>query len=158
MKPETISSRNQLGCNEGIEGAIEALADEGVAGVRVESLAKRFSVTKGKLLLALQGPPGSVQRHIANLERRTLRDWAKRDAQAGAVVEEVDIYQLESARKLFIASGLADNEAKKRSFLLYAYIFGQSLMACGRYDSNISAIKRQIAKHIVNNPIDSRST
>ena len=64
MKPETISPRNQLGCNEGIEGAIEALADEGVAGVRVESLAKRFSVTKGKLLLALQGPPGSVQRHI----------------------------------------------------------------------------------------------
>ena len=63
-----------------------------------------------------------------------------------------------SARKLFVASGLADDEAKKRSFLLYAYIFGQSLMACDRYDPNISAIKRRIAKHIVNNPIDSRST
>ena len=45
MKPEKI--RTQLDRNEWIDSAIAALADEGLAGMRVEILAKRFGVTKG---------------------------------------------------------------------------------------------------------------
>jgi AcrR family transcriptional regulator len=63
-----------------------------------------------------------------------VREWARRDAQAAAVVEEVDTWRLECTRKLFVARGVADDEAKSRSLLLYAYVFGQSLMACESYD------------------------
>ena len=80
-----------------------------------------------------------------------VRDWARRDAQAAAVVEEVDTYRLECTRKLFVASGLSDAEAKSRSLLLYAYVFGQSLMAYDRYDPKVIDFKRWIADRIVNN-------
>ena len=78
-----------------------------------------------------------------------VRDWARRDAQASAVVEEVDSYRLESARKLFVATGLPDSEAKSRSLLLYAYVFGQSLMAYDRFDPKIIDIKQWISRYIV---------
>ena len=78
-----------------------------------------------------------------------VRDWARRDAQASAVVEEVDSYRLESARKLFVATGLSDSEAKSRSLLLYAYVFGQSLMAYDRFDPKIIDIKQWISRYIV---------
>lgn len=80
-----------------------------------------------------------------------VRDWARRDAQTAAVVEEVDTYRLECTRKLFVASGLSDAEAKSRSLLLYAYVFGQSLMAYDRYDPKVIDFKRWIAECIVNN-------
>jgi len=78
-----------------------------------------------------------------------VRDWARRDAQTAAVVEEVDTYRLECTRKLFVASGLSDAEAKSRSLMLYAYVFGQSLMAYDRYDPKVIDFKRWIAERIV---------
>ena len=42
MKPEKPNPRTQLDRNEWIEGAIDALAEDGITGMRVESLAKRF--------------------------------------------------------------------------------------------------------------------
>lgn len=78
-----------------------------------------------------------------------MRDWARRDPQVAAVVEEVDTWRLECTRKLFVASGLSDSEAKSRSLLLYAYVFGQSLMAYDRYDPKIIDFKRWIADYIV---------
>jgi AcrR family transcriptional regulator len=78
-----------------------------------------------------------------------VRDWARRDAQTAAVVEEVDTYRLECTRQLFVAGGLSDSEAKSRSLLLYAYVFGQSLMAYDRYDTKIIDFKCWIAEHIV---------
>ena len=65
------------------------------------------------------------------------------------MVEEVDSYRLESARKLFVATGLSDSEAKSRSLLLYAYVFGQSLMAYDRFDPKIIDIKQWISRYIV---------
>ena len=47
-----------------ITGAWEMLGDAGLDGVRVEPLARRLGVTKGKLLLALSRPPG-VARCVA---------------------------------------------------------------------------------------------
>jgi len=187
MKHEKI--RMQLDRNEWIDSAIEALADEGLAGMRVEALAKRFGVTKGSfywhfkdrqdLFSAVlqtwkegricdidkqsRAAPGKecdqllriIDTYSANRNRKgiaielAVRDWARLDTQASAVVEEVDTYRLESTRKLFVASGLSDNEAKSRSLLLYAYVFGQSLMAYDRYDPKIIDFKRWIAEHIV---------
>jgi AcrR family transcriptional regulator len=67
-----------------------------------------------------------------------VREWARRDPQVAAVVEEVDTWRLECTRKLFVALGFPDDEAKSRSLLLYAYVFGQSLMACETYDPRVS--------------------
>mgnify|MGYP002129246497 CR=1 FL=1 len=83
-----------------------------------------------------------------------VRDWARRDPLASAVVEEVDSYRLESARKLFVATGLSDSEAKSRSLLLYAYVFGQSLMAYDRFDPKIIDIKQWISRYIVSGGAD----
>jgi AcrR family transcriptional regulator len=187
MKSEKI--RTQLDRIEWIDSAIEALADEGLAGMRVEALAKRFGVTKGSfywhfkdrqdLFSAVlqtwkegrirdidkqsRAAPGKecdqllriIDTYSANRNRKgisielAVRDLARRDAQASAVVEEVDTYRLESTRKLFVASGLSDIEAQSRSLLLYAYVFGQSLMAYDRYDPKIIDFKRWIAEHVV---------
>ena len=70
------------------------------------------------------------------------------------MVEEVDSYRLESARKLFVATGLPDSEAKSRSLLLYAYVFGQSLMAYDRFDPKIIDIKQWISRYIVSGGAD----
>lgn len=189
MKPEKI--RTQLDRNEWVDSAIKALADEGMAGMRVETLAKRIGVTKGsfywhfkdrqdlvsavlqtwkegrirdidKQSCAALGKECDqllriIDTYSANRNRKgisielAVRDWARRDALASAVVEEVDTYRLESTCKLFVASGLSDIEAKSRSLLLYAYVFGQSLMAYDRYDPKIIDFKRWIADYIVAN-------
>lgn len=189
MKPEKIKARTQLDRTEWIDGSIEALAEEGMAGLRVETLAKRFGVTKGSFywhfkdrqdlysavlqtwkegrirdidkqstgvvgkecdqLLQIIDVYGTNRNRKGISIELAVRDWARRDASASAVVEDVDTYRLESTRKLFVASGLSDDEAKSRSLLLYAYVFGQSLMAYDRYDPKIIDFKRWIARHIV---------
>jgi AcrR family transcriptional regulator len=189
MKSEKTKPRTQLDRNEWIDGAIEALADEGIAGMRVESLAKRLGVTKGSFYWHFKDRQDLVdavlqtwkQGRIRDIDKQSgaaaghefdhllqiidvyssnrnrkgisielaVRDWARRDTQASVVVEEVDTYRLEGARKLFVARGVGDNEAKSRSLLLYAYVFGQSLLAYDRYDPAIIDFKRWIAEHIV---------
>ena len=47
MKSVPAKPRTQLDRNGWIDGAFEALAEEGLPGMRVEALAKRFGVTKG---------------------------------------------------------------------------------------------------------------
>ena len=189
MKSVPAKPRTQLDRSGWIDGAIEALADEGLAGMRVEALAKRFGVTKGSFYWHFKDrqdlfdamlqtwkdgrirdidkqratPAGNegeqlqqiIEIYSANRNRKgisielAVRDWARRDPQASAVVEEVDTYRLESARKLFVATGLSDSEAKSRSLLLYAYVFGQSLMAYDRFDPKIIDIKQWISRYIV---------
>jgi AcrR family transcriptional regulator len=77
-----------------------------------------------------------------------VRDWARRDAQAVAVVEEVDTERLACACRLFLASGMAADEAQARSVMLYAYVFGAALMHCGRFASDIESLKAWIAERI----------
>jgi AcrR family transcriptional regulator len=74
-----------------------------------------------------------------------VRDWARRDASTAAVVEEVDTTRLECARALFLACGVPMPEASSRSMLLYAYVFGVSLMFCERYAPDVDSLKREIA-------------
>ncbi len=78
-----------------------------------------------------------------------IRDWARHDPQAAAVVESVDLYRLECTRKLFVASGLSEVDAKSRSLLLYACVFGLSLMQFEGYDADLSGLKQRIAERIV---------
>lgn len=77
-----------------------------------------------------------------------VRDWARHDARVSAVVEEVDAYRLECTRKLFLRLGLSDDEAHARSLLVFAYVFGHSLMAYDRNNPKVPEFKRWIAERI----------
>lgn len=183
-QPRTIHDRN-----EWVEAAIGLLAEQGVAGIRIEVLAKTFGVTKGSFywhfkdrqdlfnavletwrdgrirdirkqteanpggenqqLLRLIDIYGSTRNRKGISIELAVREWARRDGQAAAAVEEVDRSRLECTRQLFIARGLSDDEAKSRSLLLYAYVFGQSLMACENYDPRLAEFKHWIAGFIV---------
>jgi AcrR family transcriptional regulator len=181
--------RTQLDPARWIETAVDVLARDGIAGLRVELLAKRCGVTKGSfywhfkdrqaLLDAVlehwrEGrirdiekttsvPPGkerdqlhyAIEVYGASRNRKgmaielAVRDWARHDTQAAAVVESVDLYRLECTRKLFVASGMSDAEAKSRSLLLYACVFGLSLMHYTGFDDNLADLRQRISERIV---------
>jgi len=181
--------RTQLDPGSWINAAIDVLASDGIAGLRVEVLAKRCGVTKGSfywhfrdrqaLLDAVlerwregrirdiekttAGLPGAevdqlhhvIEVYGASRNRKgmaielAIRDWARHDSHAAAVVEAVDLYRLECTQRLFIAHGLSEAEAKSRSLLLYACVFGLSLMHYDTYDANLPDLKRRIAERIV---------
>ncbi|MER2553433.1 MAG: TetR/AcrR family transcriptional regulator [Thauera sp.] len=180
--------RTQLDRDTWVAGATEVLAEEGIAGLRVEVLAKRLNVTKGSfywhfadrrdLLMAVlaqwkegrirdiikqtRAQPGHEQEQIyhvidvysASRSRRgmmielAVRDWARRDAEAAAIVAEVDDVRLRCARDLFLACGVPMDEASSRCMLLYAYVFGVSLMIYDKFDRDVSRLKRDIAELI----------
>ncbi len=77
-----------------------------------------------------------------------VRDWARRDPQAAAVVEEVDTERLSCAYRLFLACGLEAEEAQARSILLYAYVFGAAQMRCGKFAADMASLKTWIADRI----------
>lgn len=173
-------------------GATEVLAEEGIAGLRVEVLAKRLKVTKGSfywhftdrrdLLMAVlaqwkdgrirdiikqtRAQPGRELEQIyhvidvysASRSRRgmmielAVRDWARRDAEAAAIVAEVDDVRLRCARDLFLACGVPMDEASSRCMLLYAYVFGVSLMIYEKFDRDVTRLKRDIAELIARSP------
>lgn len=181
--------RNTLAPAHWIEKAIDVLASEGIAGLRVEVLAKRCKVTKGsfywhfkdrqalldailerwkegrirdieKTTAALPGDELAQLNYVievygASRNRKgmaielAVRDWARHDARAAATVEAVDLYRLECTRKLFVATGLSDDDAKSRSLLLYACVFGLSMMRYAAFADNPDELKRRIAEHIV---------
>lgn len=198
VKPQTRTSRRrapatrtQLDRQDWVEMAVDVLSEEGIAGLRVEVLAKRCGVTKGSFYWHFrdrQDLIDAVLEHwkngrIRDIEKMTsvapgneraqlhyaieiygasrnrkgisielaVRDWARHDAQAAAIVESVDLYRLECTRRLFVAAGLSDAEAKSRSLLLYACVFGLSLMHYEPFDNNLADLKRRIAEHIVAN-------
>lgn len=80
-----------------------------------------------------------------------VRDWARHDAQAAAIVEAVDLYRLECTQKLFVTAGMSNAEAKSRSLLLYACVFGLSLMHYTHFDSDLTDLKQRIAERIISN-------
>jgi AcrR family transcriptional regulator len=188
-KPRAVAAtRPPLDRKAWIQAATDALAEEGLTGLRVEVLAKRCGVTKGSFywhfrdrqelldeVLNLwkdgrirdvskqaKGEPGKPLEQIVRVidvysssrNRRgiqielAVRDWARRDAKAASVVEEVDQWRLKSAKDLFVASGMTPQEAASRSLLLYAYSFGLSLMIYEHFDGDVVALRAQIADFI----------
>jgi len=185
----SASPRLQLDPDRWVEAAIDVLARDGIAGLRVEVLAKRCGVTKGSfywhfkdrqaLLDAVLAfwkegrirdiekvttvVPGkerdqlhyAIEVYGASRNRKgmaielAVRDWARHDAQAAMVVESVDLYRLDCTRKLFVAAGMSDAEAKSRSLLLYACVFGLSLMHYSHFDNDLLNLKQRIAERII---------
>ncbi len=183
------SGRTQLGREAWVDAAIDALAENGVGGIRVETVAKALKVTKGSfywhfsnrddLLLAVlerwkdgrikdiikqtECAPGAERAQIEHVvavysvgrSRKgmrielAVRDWASRDARAAATVRAVDATRFDLARKLFERYGLSPQQASSRSILVYAYVFGQSLMDCEKFDTDYARARADIAAMIV---------
>ena len=57
-----------------------------------------------------------------------IRQWARSDESAAAVVANVDAARLKHVAELYRATGLAAEEAEAQAFLFYCFIFGQSLL------------------------------
>lgn len=184
----TAAPRASLDRDAWIEAAFAILARDGIAGLRVEVLAKRLKVTKGsfywhfkdrddlhramlevwregrihdiqKQTTAAPGREHAQILHVIDVysaarNRRgmtielALRDWARRDSGAAAVVREVDAVRIECAGRLFLARGLSAGEAHHRSVLLYSYVFGVSLLAFERGDAELAATREWIARLI----------
>lgn len=186
MQKSPARSRVQLDREAWIAAAFDILAEEGLAGLRVEVLAKRLEVTKGSfywhfkdrsdlfqsvllswkegriqdILKQTSNEPGGELEQIhrviglyaASPSRRgmlielAVREWAQRDAAAAAIVAEVDRQRLVCARDLFLARGMSMREASSRSLLLYAYVFGASLMNYDNFDDDLPRLKEDVAE------------
>lgn len=118
---------------------------------RIRDIRKQTAAAPGDELAALEH---TIEVYSAAKNRKgvaieaAIRMWARQDAATAAVVEEVDATRLDCTRALFVALGLPDDEAKARSVLLYAYVFGFSMMQCGRFPMDAEATKRWIAERI----------
>jgi len=119
---------------------------------RIRDIEKTTSITPGmereQLHFAIEVYGASRNRKGMSIEL-AVRDWARHDPQAATVVEAVDLYRLECTRKLFVAAGMSDAEAKSRSLLLYACVFGLSLMHYTHFDDHLDDLKERIANRIV---------
>lgn len=183
------SARPSLDREHWIDAATDLLAEQGVAGLRIEVLAKACNVTKGSFYWHFRDRQDLLQEvlgrwkegRIRDIDKTTavqtgaekeqlryaidiygtsrnrrgmqielaVRDWARHDAQAAAVVEEIDLYRLECTRKLFVAGGMSEVEARSRSLLLYACVFGLSLMRYEKFDADLGELKNRIADRII---------
>ena len=133
------------------QALLDAVLERWKAG-RIIDIEKTTSVTPGnereQLHYAIEVYGASRNRKGMSIEL-AVRDWARHDVRAAAVVESVDLYRLECTRKLFVAAGMSDAEAKSRSLLLYACVFGLSLMHYSHFDDNLNDLKQRIAERIV---------
>jgi AcrR family transcriptional regulator len=119
---------------------------------RIRDIEKTTSVTPGRereqLHFAIEVYGASRNRKGMAIEL-AVRDWARHDPQAATFVEAVDLYRLDCTRKLFVATGMTDAEAKSRSLLLYACVFGLSLMHYTHFDDHLEDLKQRITERIV---------
>lgn len=133
------------------QALLDAVLEHWKAG-RIRDIEKTTSVAPGcernQLLHAIEVYGASRNRKGMSIEL-AVRDWARHDPHAAAYVEAVDLYRLECTRKLFVAAGMSDAEAKSRSLLLYACVFGLSLMHYTGFDDNIADLKQRITERIV---------
>lgn len=118
---------------------------------RVNDIAKQTAITPGDekaAALKLIEVYSSNRNRKGLLIELAMRDWARHDPEAARAVEEVDNVRLANACKVLAAVGLPEREAKARSLLLYAYVFGQSLMFYENFDANVPDLKQRVAEHI----------
>lgn len=119
---------------------------------RVRDIEKQTALTSGK---EREQARHLIEVYSAARSRKgmaielAIRDWARRDAGAAEVVAGVDAHRLECTRKLFRAMGYPEAEAKARSLMLYANVFGQSLMLYERFDDHLPELREWVAERIV---------
>ena len=129
---------------------LDALLDTWKRG-RMADILKQTRAEPGQELQAIHH---TIAVYAAAKNRKGLqietavRHLARHDAAAAATVEEVDAMRLDSSKKLFLALGLDDKEATARSLLLYAYVFGQTMMRYERFASDVTEVKAWIAELI----------
>ena len=129
---------------------VDAVLDEWKNG-RIADIRKQTAARPGEELATLRH---TIEVYSAGRNRKGLpieiavREWARRDTRAAEVVEEVDAERLACASRLFISLGLTSAEAAARSVLLYAYVFGFSLMRCDCFVPDTTATKDWIARLI----------
>jgi AcrR family transcriptional regulator len=63
-----------------------------------------------------------------------IRQWARADHSAARAVADVDEARLENVTEVYISMGLNRQAAEAQAFLLYSFIFGQSLLIPGLGD------------------------
>lgn len=133
------------------QALLDAVLEQWKRG-RILDIEKTISVTVGderdQLHYAIELYGASKNRKGMSIEL-AIRDWARRDPGAAKVVEAVNLYRLECTRKLFVATGMSDAEAKSRSLLLYACVFGLSLMHYTQFDQDLASLKQRIAERII---------
>lgn len=129
---------------------VDAMLDEWKDG-RIGDIRKQTAAEPGGELAALRH---TIEVYSAGRNRKGLpielavREWARHDPRAAEVVEEVDAERLTCAARLFMAQGLSAAEAAARSILLYAYVFGFSLMRCDLFAPDVAAVKEWISGRI----------
>lgn len=128
----------------------QAVLEEWRVG-RISDIQKQTTATAGQeqaqLLHVIEVYSAARNRHGMAIEQ-AMRDWARRDALAAAVVAEVDKVRLHCAAKLFEQHGLSPEEAHHRSVLLYSYVFGISLLTFGSHVANEQQTRDWIARLI----------
>ncbi|HMX17583.1 MAG TPA: TetR/AcrR family transcriptional regulator [Rhodocyclaceae bacterium] len=129
---------------------LDAVLDDWKEG-RIRDIRKQTAADPGEELAAIRHTIAiySAARNRRGIAiERAFRVWARHDPRAAAVVEEVDAVRLDCARRLFLARGVPTGEAAARSVLLYAYVFGVTLMHCDGFDADLDAAKKRIAELI----------
>ena len=135
------------------QALLDAVLEQWKIG-RIRDIEKTTAVTPGnerdQLHYAIEVYGASRNRKGMSIEL-AVRDWAQRDPEAARIVEAVDLYRLECTQKLFAAAGLSEADAKSRSLLLYACVFGLSLMFYDHFDDNVTDLKARIVDRIISN-------
>jgi len=127
--------------------AVLALWKEG----RLRDIEKQTAAPAGKAFAQIHhliDVYGALKNRKGMAIELAVRDWARHDAAVSAVVEEVDSYRLQCTQRLFSALGLSADEARARSILVFAYVFGHSLMAYDRSDPKLPELRHWIAERI----------
>ena len=104
MKSVPAKPRTQLDRNGWIDGAFEALAEEGLPGMRVEALAKRFGVTKGSFYWHFKDRQDLYGAMLQTWKEGRIRDIDKQSAipagNEGEQLEQIiDVYSANRNRK-----------------------------------------------------------
>ena len=133
--------KSQLDRSAWINAAIELLADDGLDGIRVEVLAKRLHVTKGSFYWHFKDRQDLLEAVLDTWRQGRIRDILKQ-TRADPGREQDRLYHVIA---VYLARGLSRDEASCRCMLLYAYVFGQSLLNCQRIDVDPVSLKERIA-------------
>ena len=104
-------------------------------GSRIES---RTSDARERLKQTLALPNSTPRAKRAAAIELAIRLWALRDAQASRAVRHIDRVRLSYYAKLFGDMGLAQAEARRRAYLLYASLHAQAYIATDE-ETDVSA-------------------
>lgn len=81
----------------------------------------------------------------------SIRAWARRDAMARKVVDEMDAQRLSYIGKCFVSLGYDETDAQLRAFMLYSYILTESLVRT-EVSETLREARRQCIEDMVLSP------